>query len=207
MLHTYGNSKAEGRKLCFQKHGTAGQDYSLTHRWQLGRGNEHLWQPLFREGMKCQSEASARSSAGYHTSFSLQPMGAREEWGSFSKWDSCGCLMVLLYGLPAWDGCCLAGMLRITHFPLFSSSPYPSGLSFGNKGILIWTFNALFRCWCWKLLCVDPCMWASTWMHQTKQDCFCTCLQSNLVLKFLILSKRNTWEIGAVVMDKGQTFK
>lgn len=89
----------------------------------------------------------------------------------------------------------------------FSSSPYPSGLSFGNKGILIWTFNALFRCWCWKLLCVDPCMWASTWMHQTKQDCFCTCLQSNLVLKFLILSKRNTWEIGAVVMDKGQTFK
>lgn len=117
MLHTYGNSKPEGRKLCFQKHGTAGQDYSLTHRGQLGRGNEHLWQPLFREGMKCQSEASARSSAGYHTSFSLQPMGAREEWGSFSKWDSCGCLMVLLYGLPAWDGCCLAGMLRITRFP------------------------------------------------------------------------------------------
>lgn len=45
MLHTYGNSKAEGRKLCFQKRGTAGQDYSLTHRGLLGRGSEHLWQP------------------------------------------------------------------------------------------------------------------------------------------------------------------
>ena len=30
MLHTYGNSKAEGRELCFQRLETAGQDYSLT---------------------------------------------------------------------------------------------------------------------------------------------------------------------------------
>lgn len=120
------------------------------------------------------------------------------------------CYMAYLHGMAAaWQGCSesLIFLCFPPHLIPLGGECYRTGLSFGNKGILIWTFNALFRCWCWKLLCVDPCMWASTWMHQTKQDCFCTCLQSNLVLKFLILSKRNTWEIGAVVMDKGQTFK
>lgn len=147
MLHTYGNSKAEGRKLCFQKRGTAGQDYSLTHRGLLGRGSEHLWQPLFREGMKCQPEASARSSAGCHTSFS-QWKPERSEAASQSGTDVDAWRCCHLHGMAAaWQWC--SESLIFLRFPPHlipvGGECYRTGLSFGNKGILMKSFKALFN--------------------------------------------------------------
>lgn len=142
MLHTYGNSKAEGRELCFQRLKTAGQDYSLTFRGALGRGSKRLWQPLLREGTGCQPEASARSSAGCHTGFTRQPAGACGERCCFSK--------SRVYAGARWCGrmVCPNGVARVLQgcsVPLLSPSllllalspwegnPTGVGLSFRDK--------------------------------------------------------------------------
>lgn len=116
--HTYGKSRAGGRKLCLQRLQTAGQDYSL------GSVRGGLWQLLAQEG-------SSRSRAGWHT------LSCSQSWVYLG---AVGWLHVLPELLPG-----PARMLSAAPLPVLTLHPgremlQESGLPLGiNSSCGIWT--------------------------------------------------------------------
>lgn len=206
------NSKAEGRKLCLQRQGTAGQDYRLTFRGALGRGSERLWQPLLREGTGCQPEASARSwswlsprlqSAASRSLRRARLLVKQQEFMQRS--------VVRPWDLPQRDGPCPARMLCAAslslqfspHLITWEENAAGVGLSFRDTHFLhnlMQNLAAQFRCWCWNVLCVGSCPLGQSHLLQgcTKLSCF-LCLLAAKVFSQLMVRNRNTWETGSVV--------
>lgn len=153
--HTYGKSRAGGRKLCLQRLQTAGQGYSL----ESGRGG--LWLPLAQEG-------SSRSRAGCHT---LSCSHNSPELGLF------GCCRMAACPALSWSlvlqGCSVLLLsLFSPHLTPWEGNASGVRTSFGDEQ-LVWNLDVQFR-YCWKLCCGDLCPWDSPTSHEdAPKTCFC----------------------------------